>query len=369
MTSKPGIAFSIQSGQIGGGQRLAWWVAREVSARSIPIHVLSPSEGPSTEWFEELGATVHIIDNPRSYQLWRIPLLARLLADNGIGTVYTHTTPVEETMIGMAAKRAGCRLILHRHSKGSFSARPWLSAYQRWLWSRVLKAADEIICVSPQVCDEVASQTRRRASLVRNGVPIPEQVAPPPGTKTVGFIGRLDPNKRVEDFIAAAALVGADHPELRFVIAGAGLSRDPYEERYRTMVRDLDLEGSVTFLGQVEHAESLLDTFDIFVFPSALEGHPLVLLEAMARGTSLIATDIPGIRDSVADGEEGFVVPVGSPTDIADRIRILTQDPKRAQAMGNAARERAIRDFAVERFLNEAVPLVLGERNETTTSR
>jgi glycosyltransferase involved in cell wall biosynthesis len=163
----------------------------------------------------------------------------------------------------------------------------------------------------------------------------------------------------VEDFIHAAAKVRAVDRGLRFIVAGGGRG-DAYEASCRQLAIDLGLGETIRWLGSIDGAEGVLDELGIFVLPSSLEGHPLVLLEAMARGKPVIATDIPGIEESLTDGREGFLVPVASPEQIAERILLLTQDPDRAREMGDAARARASRDFSLERFLQETIPLVLG---------
>ncbi|MHB8457094.1 MAG: glycosyltransferase [Acidimicrobiales bacterium] len=200
-------------------------------------------------------------------------------------------------------------------------------------------------------------------TIVPNGVPIPAtlRTAPRTGSPLVGFIGRLDPNKRVEDFIVAASLVGLTRPEVRFVIAGGDTSGSEYEVRCRELASAMGLEGRLTFAGAVADASDIMRSLDVFVLPSVLEGHPLVVLEAMALGKAVVVTDIPACRDTVTDGVDGRVVPARRPRVLASAVADLLDDPAQRERLGAAARLRAMRDFTEERMVRDLLPFVVAE--------
>lgn len=128
----------------------------------------------------------------------------------------------------------------------------------------------------------------------------------------VGFLGRLDPVKRVPDLIAAAARLPAVHIHL----FGDGADRDRIARR----AAELAMTSRVTFHGAVAGPLDALRAIDVLVLPSEAEGFGLVLIEAMAAGVPVVATDVPGIRDVVADGRTGWLVPVGDVGRLAEAI-------------------------------------------------
>jgi len=125
------------------------------------------------------------------------------------------------------------------------------------------------------------------------------------GSLLVGGIGRLSPEKNFSRLLRAFARVQAENPDMKLVIAGQG----PEEERLAVLVRELGLEGSVRLLGYIANPYPLFKRLDLFILPSDHEGQPIVLLEALALGCPVIATDIPGSR-SVLQGTAGVLVDV-----------------------------------------------------------
>jgi glycosyltransferase involved in cell wall biosynthesis len=175
----------------------------------------------------------------------------------------------------------------------------------------------------------------------------------------VGFVGRLDRNKRVEDFITAASLVLRHLSDARFVVAGGGVDA-AYAEDCRDLAARLDLGEQLTFAGPIPDAQPVLRAVDVLVLPSVLEGHPLVLLEAMALGKPVVATDIPGCREVIRDGVEGLLVPPRNPEAIAAAVIGLLGSPGERARLGAAAHARVREEFSEERMLSRLLPLVTG---------
>lgn len=371
MTDHPGgagrtagrVLFALVSGGAGGGQRIALSVARALTGLGYRIVALAPEDGPSLEAFRSLGAQTLVVGPLRSHGVAKIVRLARLIRGSAIACVYTHTTPVPESIVGLAAKLAGKSLVIHRHSHGHLSPRRARRTYQRTVWRKVLRSAAEVICVSEQVRSQVQTVAGREGTLVPNGV------CPPPrdsarsanGSCLVGCVGRLDPNKRVEDFLEAAALVAARRPTARFLVAGAGTAGSGYEQGCRHLATRLGLDGKVTFTGELADAREAIGGLDIVVVPSVLEGHPIVLLEAMAVGAAVVATDIPGCRETFTHGTEGLLVPPRSPEAIAEAVVLLLDSPQLRARLGAGARDRITGDFSEQRMLERIVPLVTAQ--------
>ena len=153
------------------------------------------------------------------------------------------------------------------------------------------------------------------------------------------YVGRLRRYKRVDLAIEALALARRERPDLVLDIAGTGEDRS----RLETVSRGLGVADAVRFRGFVSEAEKLrlLRTTWANLFPSPKEGWGITVMEAAACGTPSIASDSPGLRDSVRDGESGYLVPHGDAGALARRLLELAADRVRVDALGRAGRRLA----------------------------
>jgi glycosyltransferase involved in cell wall biosynthesis len=165
-----------------------------------------------------------------------------------------------------------------------------------------------------------------------------------PGEVVIGTIARLVWYKGLEDLLKAAALIVRRYPSARFLVVGDGPLRQALEEKARA----LRLNGTVRFLGAVPNASSLLPHFDIFVLSSLWEGMSNSLLEAMAAGKPVVATDVGGSPEVVIDGKTGFLVPPKDPEALASAILHLLADRELARNLGEAGRIRVESEFTLE---------------------
>lgn len=164
----------------------------------------------------------------------------------------------------------------------------------------------------------------------------------------VGWVGRLDRKKRVEDFIGAAALVRKAEPRTRFLVVGGPDAFMPeYADELRVLARDLGLDASLDFLGDRPDVPRLLSGFDIFVWLSQGEGMPHVITEAGAAGRPVVATRDNGTEEQIADGETGLFVPHRDPASVAAAIEMLIADPGRRRRLGEALRCKVAREYSV----------------------
>jgi len=124
---------------------------------------------------------------------------------------------------------------------------------------------------------------------------------------------------------------------IRFVAVGDG----PLEREIFRLHRDLGLEERFRFLGRLEDPARVLAACDLFVLSSRFEGLPLGVIEALAMGLPVVATETGGVQDVVADGREAALVPVGDPARLAEVLVALARDEERRHAMRTAALARA----------------------------
>jgi glycosyltransferase involved in cell wall biosynthesis len=166
----------------------------------------------------------------------------------------------------------------------------------------------------------------------------------PPEAPLVLFAGRLAEQKRVDDLLKALDLLQHVQADVRTIIAGDG----PLRARLEATAHAYHLDGRVRFLGHRDDVPRLLAAADILVLPSAYEGLPNVVLEAMRYRKPVVATAAPGTTEVVVDGETGILVPIGELILLTRAIRDLVRDPERRRRLGEAGRARAEAHFGAD---------------------
>jgi glycosyltransferase involved in cell wall biosynthesis len=169
----------------------------------------------------------------------------------------------------------------------------------------------------------------------------------PSNARLIGAVGRLWPQKRVKDLIWACDLLKVIRDDVHLLIVGDG----PHRDRLERFTRQVRIEDKVHFLGERDDVPRLLPHFDVLCLASGYEGLPNVILEAMAAGRPVVATDIPGNRDLVLPGQTGFLVPVGDRAAFARQILKLLDDTDLNQRLGEAGRQRVLAEFSVEKMI------------------
>jgi glycosyltransferase involved in cell wall biosynthesis len=201
---------------------------------------------------------------------------------------------------------------------------------KRWTIDRVLRDTVVLAQADNVRCDVEREFAPRDIRVIGNGVDLPDVVAD--GDHLV-FVGRLKAQKGVEYLIRAVGSADVDTPVL---VVGDGPERDSLE----SLADELGVDA--TFVGEVppERVTEYLCRGAFFVLPSIRgEGLPNALLEAMAVGLPVVATDLAGIGDVIEHGETGYVVEPGNVEELSERIRALSHDETARRRMGDAARE------------------------------
>ena len=271
--------------------------------------------------------------------------LSPLLDSADVVHAHLHASLVAATLAGMSAD---VPLVVTEHSEGA-----WRGMREKAIGRWCLRRADTVIAVSHtlerRLIDELGRDAAR-VTVVPNAIgrwqtdghrAPPESEAGDTTRPVVGMVGRLAPEKGGETFVRAAALIAARHPEVRFVLAGDG----PEGARLRDIASRLDLAGRLRFAGEVPDARRWIAGMDVLAVPSLSEGAPLVVLEAMASGTPVVASAAGGIPEQIGHEREGLLVPPGNACLLAGAIVRLLEDGETAARLASAARLRARREF------------------------
>ncbi len=227
----------------------------------------------------------------------------------------------------------------------------WRLAQSRWLARRT----DRIVGCSEGVRRVLLDQGMppERTIAISNGIrlaPFAAADSHPFAARTPGIVmvARFSKQKDHATLIRAVARLRARGlaPPLVFAGGGKALHRRPLEK----LAESLGLAGQVQFLGVVRNVPELLMTHQLCVLSTHYEGMPLALIEGMAAGCAVVASAVPGVREVIADGIDGRLVPEADPAALADALEALLRDPATAARLAQAARRRALEEFSRERM-------------------
>ena len=251
----------------------------------------------------------------------------------GVQGVYALISGLGSIFHGKGLKNALVRMVLQRQYRRALRLADGVFFQneddRRTFLERSLVAADKTTLIPGSGVD------------VRKFTPTPLPASP-----VFLMLTRLLRDKGVVEFLQAARLVKAHCPQSRFLLAG------PYDTN-PSALKPADLQpcfddGTVEYLGELEDVRPALAQAAVFVFPSYHEGTPMCVLEALASGRAVVTTDAVGCRETVREGENGFLVPVGTVEPLAATMERFVREPELAARMGAAGRRLAESRFAAE---------------------
>ena len=235
---------------------------------------------------------------------------------------------------------------------------------------RVCRRATAVVAIAPEVRQELISAgfPQERIHEIPNGVPIPASTGEqdrttarqelaasdsrlqlPAAAKLALYVGRLHQEKGLLDLLEAWRIVARKVPNARLWLVGDG----PLRKRLVAEIDELGLGRSVVLAGSYDSTAQFYQAADLFVFPSHCELMPLALLEAMAAGNRIVASDIAGNRHLLDNQQCGLLVAVGDVAGLADRIEAQLIDAQATNDLGIAARERVRDEFSLSRMARD----------------
>ena len=340
-------------------------LAKALSNQKYDVHVCALARNaPRAKDFADLGIPPTII--PRRWAIdpfadWQLVRYVRRLQPDVV-----HTWNTVPGMLGpIAARRpfvAGhyhierCKLPAEWAIERRFAGRAsrYISnsdAVRRWLLQHEI-AVDKSVVI-PTGIEPTRPSDLSRDELLR-------QLNLPPDALLIGIIGQLVPENRIKDLIWAADLLRVLHNNLRLLVIGDGPLRAQLEE-YARLASDLE---HIHFLGAGSDVWRITPHLSVLWNASENTGQSASILEAMAAGVPVVASDTQSNRELIVDDECGFLIPLGTRAGRADRARVtdrILNNKEMAARLGQASRTRVARYFDVEQVVRQYVNLYSAE--------
>jgi len=346
--TKPGFDSLIVHGQVEPHEGSMERLPQDRGVRTLCVRGLGRSVSP----LKDLAA------------LWR---LYRLLRRERPDIVHTHKAKAG-ALGRVAARLAGVPVVVHTFHghvlSGYFSP---LKTRLVILAERLLaRLADRIVVLSERqkqdICKRYRVASAGKVCIVPLGFELArfhnsaaareearQRLGLPPDTPAVAIVGRLAHIKNHRLFLQAAALVLQDLPTTQFVVVGDGELRAELEQH----VHALGIARSVSFTGWLDRMERVYPAFDAVALSSDNEGTPVVLIEAMACGVPVIATNVGGVADVLGEGRFGALVPPRDPAALAAGLMPMLKDPHATRQRAAAARSHVLAAHGVERLARD----------------
>ena len=341
---------------VGGAEVLLLELFRRFDPRAVVPRLICLREaGPLADDFRAAGFDVEVLHRTGRFDVRTLPRLVRSLRANGTDVVlvnHHHRAALALGRLAAGLTRTANVVAAHDMDLASVGGR----VLPKWTVD-TLAFADALILLSESQRDylhrsEGVGRSRlatTREVVIANGIAMPEVPTAADRARArlligaadddfvVGIVARLSAQKAHDVLFAAVAKAACEVPGIRVVVIGGG----DRESELQALAEELGIDERTRFLGVRRDVADLLPGLDVACLSSVHEGVPITLIEAMAAGLPVVATDCGAVRDLVVDGETGFVVPVGDADQLGERLVRLAGDDAARVRLGANGRQRA----------------------------
>ena len=294
---------------------------------------------PIAQRMEKAGVQILYLDKKLGLDVSMVPKLYRIMRQEKPDVVHTHLDVIKYAVA--AAKLAGIEKCVHTlhtvaHKEAEGRLQKMINgAYFRRGWSVPVALSPE---VQQTVCD-FYGMDKEKVPVIYNGIDLskctPKENYELSAPVSLVHVGRFDTPKNHDGMLRAFALLLQKYPNIRLHLVGDGDLREDIEN----LSAELAIQSSVVFHGMQSNVHPFLQSADIFILPSRYEGMPMTIIEAMATGLPIVATNVGGIPDMVADGYSALLVDCDVQA-VADACGQLLESQQLREMLGkNAAKE------------------------------
>jgi sugar transferase (PEP-CTERM/EpsH1 system associated) len=354
--AKARVAQVIPSLQVGGLQKVVVRLVDRFRGRMDHLVLTPAGDGPLRPRFGPGVDVIALAERPGSPKLNALRM-ARVFRAWRPDVVHTRNWTCIDAVLG--ARLAGVPVVIHGEHGREAGDPEGRNALRRRVRRLLAPLVTEFVAVSQDLARwlvEDVGVPAAKVTQIYNGVdteafsPADKEAARRTlgirdGAVVIGTVGRLDPVKDHRGLLEAFGRI-ARHPQAQLVVVGDGPCRAELEQ----VGRRLGLDGRVLMLGERQDVARILRALDVFALPSLGEGISNALLEAMASGLPVIATRVGGNPELVDHGVTGTLVSPRSAEALAAAFDRYLLDPALIRKHGEAGRQRALRDFSLDRM-------------------
>ena len=393
------VCYLDHTAKLSGGEIALARLLETIDRKAIDPWVILAEDGSLAERLRAIGIRVDIVplsdtvldvrkDSVQSGIFSKVGLILQVLAYGFKVAALIRTQPVDiihtnslkSDIYGMLVSRL-CRVPLIWHIRDHIDVTYLPSFAVKMMRFLAARVPAFVIANSQSTLDQLHLAVAKPGAVVPSGVDPQGEVVydgiasgiPPiapdklmTGPLRIAIVGRLTGWKGQHIFLEAASKLVEAGIDAQFLIAGTAMfGEDSYVADLHSQVDRLGLQGKVQFLGHVDPIEAFLPTVSILVHASTSpEPFGQVVIEGMAAGIPVVATDGGGVKETVVHGETGLLVPMGNAQALADALRMLIDRPELRAKLSTKGRQRVLRHFTasitarkVERVYREVLTL------------
>jgi glycosyltransferase involved in cell wall biosynthesis len=374
------VIFYNHTGQVSGAERVMLMILSGLDRAGFQASVICPAEGELTRHLEGLGLSVNNIELLEARFTWRpdylvkylksflrvILELRRLLIEAKPDLIHANTIRA-----GLVATTAtfGTRMPVVWHLHDILPHHP-LSTLIRWF--AALSPRTSLLAISQAVANRFQGGVLRllddctKIRVIHNGVNLKRFSSDPAASQRIrqelgvsedqflmGIVGQITPRKGQFELILAFAKVAKQLPKAVLTVVGAPLFNNDHEylEKLKRTAENLGVVDRVIFTGARNDVQVVMQALDLLVLNSNVEPFGLVVIEAMACGIPVLATDVDGVPELIRHGVSGWLVPAGDKQQLTQGLVTLATDRKLRSCLAGEAKNNTVPKFSAEKYL------------------
>ncbi len=348
------LLFLVNSPPVMAGvEKTVLLLLEHINRKYFDVRVILNGYGP---FYEELCARnqdVEVIESNIKYSPKFVTALRKSLEERPADVVQLHLSRFYAPVLNKLGCKIVERLNMTRHGSAFYLLK------NKWLDRKTAHWINKFIVVSESLREQFLVRGYPADKLVRvyNGVDIPpgnmdrtklkKELGISQNVPMVGIAGRLTQQKGIDTFLKAASGISSSVFGVEFVVVGDGELRGKMER----LATQLKLDKKVKFIGYRKDILDVMASFNILLYPSRWEPFANTILEAMAVGTPVVASNVGGNAEAIEDGETGFLFPADNAKEAATVVTRLLDDPEQLKIVAANAK-RSVRKYSVAAMAN-----------------
>lgn len=358
MHTPQNILYIIPRPEIGGAERQLLMLMQGLDRTRYCPHVVCLDGGGSLlEAYQEAAESCVVIHRNKAFDLKALKALQDHIRH--VQPAVIHTWLYIANLYGTIANRLSIHapIIVSQRGLGIDPQHSKFKIWQMRLFNRLIAKMCDRLLVNAQAVTEpmfAVGYAPEKTQVIYNGIHLDIPISPQqqetlreelhiaPDDLILAAIARIDPKKDLETMLRAFAIVYNQNNKARLLIAGGGFPE--YQKKLNQLAEQLGIEKRVSFLGFRNDPQVILSICDVSLLSSLTEGLPNAILESMALGKPVVATQVGGVPELITDGEHGYLVEKGDHEQFA--CSILNINSERAHEMGQSAKEKAHQQFS-----------------------